>query len=180
VRNKKKIDFESLGRMLADYCASQGWTDDLDSEGITLSDLGVSKLSGPPYFFDLSNPQNSFEEQPVENYQSAESTFTWHQKNFSPGKTRQTNEKKQAPQGSQDLYNWKPGLISQSVRTNTSWVNHNPRQQPQRQQKRRPSHNQRNSSNGGGGNNGGGTIKMKISLPPIARTGKKNFKKKQK
>lgn len=110
MRKNLSISTEALGKMLAEYLVIQGWAEENPDGSITLNRTGMEKLSGPPYFFYLRDEDSPDEVNQVE-IASTAATFTWYQKNFSPGKFKQRNDDKQI-QMQPDLNNWKPGLIS--------------------------------------------------------------------
>ena len=158
MRKNLNVSTDALGKMLAEYLVIQGWAEENPDGTITLNQTGIEKLAGPPYFFYLRDEDSPDEVNQVEVASNA-ATFTWYQKNFSPGKFRQPNADRQQ-QIAPDLNNWKPGLISNSSdqpRQQSTFV---PRQQYQNQQhqggkKFYPKHQQ---GGGGGqhfGNNGG-------------------------
>lgn len=110
MRKNLSISTEALGKMLAEYLVIQGWAEENPDGLIMLNQTGMEKLSGPPYFFYLRDEDSPDEVNQVE-IASTAATFTWYQKNFSPGKFKQRNDDKQT-QMQPDLNNWKPGLIS--------------------------------------------------------------------
>lgn len=110
MRKNLVVTTESLGKMLAEYLVIQGWAEENRDGSITLNETGMEKLAGPPYFFYLRDEDSPDEVNQVEIASNA-ATFTWYQKNFSPGKFRsKVDDNKMQVQ--QDLNNWKPGLIS--------------------------------------------------------------------
>ena len=166
-----ELDMESLGRMLAEYCVSQGWAELLEGNRIVLNGTGIRKLSGPPYFFDMSDPDPDLDEQPSD-FAASTSTFTWHQKNFTPGKTKTPSARGNKPQNTQaDIHNWKPGQLTGTQKIGFgSWQT---KTKPQSQKRGHQSKRQQHDS-------GSGPIKMKTKLPPIAQTRKFKGKKRRK
>jgi hypothetical protein len=163
-----QIDVESLGKMLATYCVSQGWAEEIEGNRIILNNNGIRKLSGPPYFFDLSDSEPEFDELPSE-LENATSTFTWHQKNFTPGKTKAPSRAKPSSQPHGDIHNWKPGQLGNNQKIGFgSWQS---KPSPQRKQ-----HTGKKSHS----SSPPGTIKMRTKLPPIARTNSHRNKKRKK
>lgn len=132
MRKNLSISTEALGKMLAEYLVIQGWAEENPDGSITLNQTGMEKLSGPPYFFYLRDEDSPDEVNQVE-IASTAATFTWYQKNFSPGKFRQRNDDKQI-QSQPELNNWKPGLISNGSDT--------PRPQPMQTYNTRPGQHQ--------------------------------------
>lgn len=128
MRKNLSISTEALGKMLAEYLIIQGWAEENPDGSITLNQTGMEKLSGPPYFFYLRDEDSPDEVNQVE-IASTAATFTWYQKNFSPGKFKQRNDDKQT-QMQPELNNWKPGLISNG--------SDNPRPQPMQTYNSRP------------------------------------------
>ncbi len=165
-----ELDFESLGRMLAEYCVSQGWAEQVEDNRIILNETGINKLSGPPYFFDVSNPDLDLDEPPSD-FSSSTSMFTWHQKNFTPGKTKAPSARANKPQSAQpDIHNWKPGQLTETPKIgfgNWQTKTKSPSQKRNNQGKKRKD------------SGSGGTIKMKTKLPPIAQARKFKGKKRK-
>jgi hypothetical protein len=189
MRKNLNISTEALGKMLAEYLVIQGWAEENHDGSITLNQTGMEKLSGPPYFFYLRDEDSPDEVNQVEVASNA-ATFTWYQKNFSPGKFKQRNDDKQT-QSQPDLNNWKPGLISGGIESPRPQIpNYGPRpQQYQNQKKYYPKHqgnqhfgqhgqgkkffgknqnqNQKFQKSQGGGN--GNAIKLSHNVPQIAK-----------
>ncbi|MEZ4812946.1 MAG: hypothetical protein R2883_05595 [Caldisericia bacterium] len=164
-----ELDVESLGRMLAEYCVSQGWAEQIEDNRIILNETGINKLSGPPYFFDVSNPDLDLDEPPSD-FSSSTSMFTWHQKNFTPGKTKAPSARTNKPQTAQpDIHNWKPGQLTETPKIGFG----NWQTKPQTQKRSGQGKKKRE------GSSGGGTIKMKTKLPPIAQARKFKGKKRK-
>jgi hypothetical protein len=191
MRKNLNVSTDALGKMLAEYLVIQGWAEENQDGSITLNQTGIEKLAGPPYFFYLRDEDSPDEVNQVEVASNA-ATFTWYQKNFSPGKFRQRNDDRQQ-QVQPDLNDWKPGLISNSSDQPRQQSTFIPRQQYQHQGgqgyqgKKFYPKNQGNSQHAGGGgkkfypknqqqgqhfskNSGGGSpIKLSHNVPQIAK-----------
>ncbi len=105
-----RITLADLGAKLAEYCVTQGMAEDIDEESLVLNEKGIEMLSGPPYYFHLNI--ESDEELKDIDLPETETTFTWFQKNFSPGKRRITFDER-SQNGSDELHNWRPGLSTE-------------------------------------------------------------------
>lgn len=170
VKKTMQIDVDILGKMLAEYLVTQGWAEKVEGNIIILSENGIRKLTGPPYFFDLSNPDPDMAEQPIDD-SMAHRTFTWYQKNFTPGKTKQSPRKNMGNQQTSGLHEWKPGQLGSPSKIGFSGF-----QSAGPGQGGKKTHYNKNSKK----SKGSGRIKMKSKLPPIARTRKFRGKKRNK
>jgi len=165
-----QIDVDTLGRMLAEYLVTQGWVEKVEGTNITLNENGIRKLTGPPYFFDLSNPDPDISEQP-EDESMTQRTFTWYQKDFTPGKTKQSTRKKSGSQQNAGMHEWKPGQLGSPTKIGFSgFQGAGPGQGAKRLHQKKSPKKGKSSDR----------IKMKSKLPPIARTRKFKGKKRSK
>ncbi len=169
-----RITLADLGAKLAEYCVTQGMAEDVDDDSVVLNAKGIEMLSGPPYYFDLDI--ESDDDLKDIDLPETETTFTWYQKNFSPGKKRITYEER-SQNGGDELHNWRPGLSTER------------RERPPMQQfQQRPHFNKNFQKKKHTGKFKGKPkqaqgdktpIKFEVNnLPPIARTGYNNKYKK--
>ena len=178
-----KISIADLGKLFAEYCMSQGIIEDFDDNEVSLTEKGIETLQGAPYYFDLEIGRD--EGAITEDYLESETTFTWYQKNFQPGRRRlpMSDDRQRRSGGNEDMLSWRPGISS-------------PQREEWRPPQDRPQQNRYGNQNkkyfkgkqGGQQHQGGQQkpqqqhhqhhqqkqdlkpIKMEVDLPPIART----------